>query len=361
MIRRVLAMGGVALAALGAGGHVAADAPSGPRLALLQLTSRPTSLAIATSDAALGEKVIVAGGRLHVRPLPFPFSAPAWSSDGSSIAFSGVEGSLHGLLQPQGRQLYVIQSDGAGLHAVPGTRGGFDPVFSPDGTTIAFAKRVNRRGRGRSAFGLIGWKGATTWSVGVDGRGLRQLTDWANGVEDLPSSFAPDGSVLGLTHRDVFHDRADAVALPLDERAPYVLARNAAWPRYSPDGSRIAFLWNHRVGDTSCCESGDGFSVDLYTMRADRSSRRRISDTPVKAERPASWDPSGERLVYTTKSAPTLQASGELEAAVIEVNADGTCPSRLSVPVPRGRGSRVFFFNPTWQPGLGREAGRIAC
>jgi len=358
VIRRTLALAALALAALGAGGATAADAPPGPRLAFLQLTGRPASLAILTTDAALGGEAVVAGGALHARPLPFPFSAPAWSPDGSSLAFSGVEGSRDGLLRPQGRKLYVIGSGGAGLRAVPGTHGGFDPVFSPDGTTISFAKRVSRRGKG---WGAIGWKGATAWSVGVDGQGLRQLTAWANGVEDLPSSFAPDGKVLGLTHRDVFRDRADAVALPLDGRHSHLLAKDAAWPRYSPDGSRLAFLGIDRVGDTSCCESGDGFSVDLFTMSADRSSRRRITFTPAKAERPASWDPSGERLVYTTKSPPTLQASGDLEAAVMEINADGSCLSRISIPPDDVTANAVILFQPSWQPGLGRGAGRIDC
>jgi Tol biopolymer transport system component len=190
---------------------------------------------------------------------------------------------------------------------------------------------------------------------------LRQLTEWANGVEDLPSSFSPDGSVLGLTHRDTTRDRADAVALRLDGRGSLVLARDAGWPRYSPDGSRIAYLGIRRVGDTSCCERGDGFSVDLYMMNADRSSRLRLTGTPAVAERPASWDPSGQRLVYTTKSAPTERASGDLEAAVMQINADGTCRSRISAPAPRAGGPQVSFQDPSWQPGLGREAGRIAC
>jgi TolB protein len=361
VIRRALGLAGAVLAALAVASTAIADAPAGPRLAFLQLNGRPTSLAITTSDPALREQAVVAGGGLRIRPLPFPFSVPAWSPDGSLIAFSGIPGPLPGLLQPQSRRLYIVGPNGADLRAIPGTRGGFDPVFSPDGTTLAFAKTVNKRRHGPGAFGVPRWKGVTTWSIGLDGRRLHQLTRWRNGVEDLPSSFSPDGAVLALTHRDLFGDRADALALRLDNRSSYVLSKNAAWPRYSPDGSRIAFLGVRRVGDTSCCESGDGFSVDLYTMSANDSSRRRLTDTPAKAERPASWDPSGERLAYTTKSEPTLEASGDLEAAVMEINADGSCPSRLSAPVPGTRARRIFLFSPTWQPGPGRGAGRIAC
>jgi Tol biopolymer transport system component len=96
-------------------------------------------------------------------------------------------------------------------------------------------------------------------------------------------------------------------------------------------------------------------------MGADRSSRLRLTDTPAKAERPASWDPSGERLVYTTKSAPTERTSGDLEASVMQINADGTCRSRVSIPQLQAPDHRVAFLYPAWQPGPGREAGSISC
>ncbi len=270
-----------------------------------------------------------------------------------------MTGPLPKILLPKSRQIYVAMADGAGIRPIPGTRGGFGPIFSADGQSIAFAKTARRYLDGR--FGRTWWKSTTVWVVDLDGSGLRQLTAWENGVEDLPSSFSPDESALGLTHRDVLRDRAEATALRLDGGGSRVLAKNAAWPRYSPDGTRIAFLGIRRVGDTSCCELGDGFSVDLYAMNADGSSRLQLTDTPAKAERPASWDPSGERLAYTTKSDPTESTSGDLEAAVMQINADGSCRSRISVSVPRIRGHRLSFHYPAWQPGPGREAGRIEC
>jgi TolB protein len=337
-----------------------AAVPDGPRLAFVRETERPDALEVATSDSALDERLTVAGGGIRVRPLPYPRSAPAWSPDGAVIAFSGMIGAVAAIGAPSSRQLYTVTADGTGLRAIPHTRGGFSPVFAPGGRTIAFAKPVSKIVEPHGVLPAV-WRGTTVWSVRVDGSGLRQLTEWKNGVEDLPSSFSPDGSVLALTHRDGFRDRADATALRLDSQGSYVLARGAAWPRYSPDGEQIVFLGIRRVGDTSCCERGDGFSVDLYAMNANRSSWHRLTDTPAKAERPASWDPSGQRLAYTTKSAPTESTSGDLEAAVMQINADGTCRSRLAVPVRKARGHHIFFHFPTWRPGPGREAGRISC
>jgi Tol biopolymer transport system component len=330
-----------------------AAAPEGPRLAFLEFVNRPDALRVVTGDASLGARTAVAGGGRRVRPFPYGLSGPAWSPDGALIAFTGMSGPSSGLFKPQRRQIYLVAADGSGLATIPGTRGGFGPVFFPDGRRIAFAK---------SKWQLPGgpWKSISIWSVGLDGSGLTQLTEWAPGIEDLPSSSSPDGSILAFTHRDAIRERVDARALRLHDGSSFVLARNAKWPRYSPDGSRIAFVGVEAVDGGSCCELGDGFIVDLYTMNANRSSRRRLTDTELKAEQPPSWDPSGERLAYMTTGSPA-EALGSYVDSLMQVNADGTCPSRISAPVLRPGGHSVAFGFPVWQPGLGREAGRIEC
>lgn len=350
VICRALVVGAILLLTASA---AQATVPEGPRLAFLEFVNRPNALRVATGDASLGERTTVAGGSPRVRPFPYPLSGPAWSPDGALIVFTGMKGPPPGLLRPQRRQIYLVAADGSGIAAIPSTREGFGPVFFPDSRRIAFAK---------SKWGLPGvfQKSISIWSVGLDGSGLTQLTEWAPGIENLPSSFSPDGSILAFTHRDAIRERVDARALRLSDDSTFVLARNAKWPRYSPDGSRIAFVGVEAVDGGSCCELGDGFTVDLYTMNADRSSRRRLTDTPLKAEQPPSWDPSGDRLAYMTAGSPA-EALGSYVDSVMQVNADGTCPSRISAPVLRPDGHWVAFNFPVWQPGPGRGAGRIAC
>jgi Tol biopolymer transport system component len=350
VIRRALILGAILLLVASA---ARAAAPEGPRLAFLEYVNQPDALRVATGDASLGERTTVAGGSPRVRPFPYALSGPVWSPDGALIAFTGMRGPSSGLFKPRRRQIYLVAADGSGLAAIPSTREGFSPVFFPDGRRIAFAK---------SKWGLPGvlQKSISIWSVGLDGSGLTQLTEWTPGIENLPSSFSPDGSILAFTHRDAVRERVDAGALRLSDNSSFVLARNAKWPRYSPDGSRIAFLGVEAVGGGSCCEFGDGFSVDLYTMSANGSSRRRITDTPLKAEQPPNWDPSGERLAYMTVGGPA-EPLGSIVDSVMEVNADGTCSSRVSPPVLRPGGHWVAFNFPVWQPGPGRGAGRIAC
>jgi Tol biopolymer transport system component len=357
--RAIAALAAVVVLAAPIAATALAEPPPGPRIAFVRETDRPAALVIGTSDAALGESKVLVGGGIRARPLPYPQSGPAWSPDGSEVAIGGIFGKPPLDLNPKNRRLYLVAADGTGLHPIPHTAGGFAPAFAPDGKSIAFARTVNKRLPPSGPLGSSVWKGTTVWTVNLDGSGLRQLTRWRNGVTDIPSSFSLDGTLLGVTHRDAFRNRDDAIALRTDGRGSRLLARNAAWPRYSPTGDRIAYLGIERLPGTTCCELGDGFSVDLFGQNADGSGRLRLTDTPRKAERPASWDPSGQRLVYTTTEAPTEMTSGELTGSVMEINSDGTCPTRVSLPRPGGSLTRFSF--PAWEPGPGRGAGRIAC
>lgn len=70
-----------------------------------------------------------------------------------------------------------------------------------------------------------------------------------------------------------------------------------------------------------------------------------------------SWDPSGERLAFV-RYRPGHAELDEIGigSALMQVNADGSCPSAVLGP-SRGIG----LYGAAWQPGPGREAGRIAC
>jgi Tol biopolymer transport system component len=69
-----------------------------------------------------------------------------------------------------------------------------------------------------------------------------------------------------------------------------------------------------------------------------------------------SWDPSGRRLAYTQQRV----GPGESDFlgfgdSIMEINPDGSCRTRvLSYP-------NAVLYGVVWQPGLGREAGPIAC
>jgi Tol biopolymer transport system component len=344
MIRRALCL--AAVLALVAAVHAIAAAPEGPRLALIEFGSKPDRLALTTVDAGGTQSLRIAGGGKRVRPLPLFLEAPSWSGDGSSIAFTGVGGKVEGsnAFALEGTQMYVVGADGAGLRPVPGTTEGYGPVFSPDGRTIAFTRMRERKRRTRDGGEKVLYRSWSVWLAGVDGDGSTRLTPWRNGLRMSASSFSPDGSTLAVSREEHEHAAPEVVAIRLDGSGSTVVARHATDAVYSPDGSRLAFL---RV-------SGQG-STDLFTMAADGADPRRLTRTPREFEVWPSWDPSGRRLVVTAVNAETERGFFGFGNAVIEMNADGSCPRTIL------RNRDVAFYGATWQPGPGREAGPIAC
>jgi len=232
------------------------------------------------------------------------------------------------------------------------------PIFSPDGKSLAFARqrertRVEHPGPGElrefAEFTV------STWVVGLEGGSPRQLTPWRYGVERYPSAFSPNGDVLVVT-RILNGGPPTAVALDLTGGAPKVITRNAAAVAFSPDGARIAYLGVGRKYRERGKGGGiaTGRTVDLYVSRADGSRSLRLTHSPRDLETPPSWDPSGERLAFAQfKNDIGLSDPGG--NAMFEVNANGTCRTQiLSL-------DHATVFDPVWQSGPGRAAGRIAC
>ena len=108
---------------------------------------------------------------------------PAWSPDGSTVAFSAPNAD-----EPQNLDLYVVDADGSHRRRVIDT--GFDdffPVWSPDGTRLAFASEAH--GGDEDVF-----------TVNLDGSGLRILTANHDG-DDAPELWGPNDDILFLSDR----------------------------------------------------------------------------------------------------------------------------------------------------------------
>lgn len=346
VIRRALGAGAVALLLAAA---AMAAAPEGPRLAVVKLTLKPTRLELLTVDASGASPVRLAGGSRGARSLPYFFSPPSWSADGGQIAFSAIAGRRPGEDGPDFR-IFLASADGTTLRPVPRARNGYGPVLSPDGRTLAFTRSrqeesvtttTNGRERRRR------FEAAAIWTLDLLTGAQRRLTPWRNGLEHFASSFSPDGSTLLATRTDDRRtDTPEPVALRLDSGVATRLLVDGLFPVYSPDGSRIAVFREEQEGRDS----------DLFVLDVGSGKLSRLTRTPERIELFASWDPSGERLAFVRFAGGSSEgASLGIGDSVMQINADGTCPTRiLSAP-------RTGFYVPAWQPGPGRGAGRIAC
>jgi hypothetical protein len=181
--------------------------------------------------------VPIAGGEvteLTERALPLE---PAWSPDGSQIAFAGSPG--HG---PFG--LWVMDADGSDPRRIAGSDD-FDvlsPTWSPDGSRIAF----------------VGFDdGAATlediFSVTLDGDGLTRLTD-TPGTRELSPAWSPDGRTIAFVRSggdvegsEIWTIHPDGSGPVLVERAPMEFVDQLAW---SPDATALLATfegWIHLV------------------------------------------------------------------------------------------------------------------
>jgi Tol biopolymer transport system component len=296
----------------------------------------------------------------------YPFSSPSWSPDGTQIAFTTLDEEFPEFGRT-GTSLALISAEGGLVKPIPDTADGYDPIFSPDGHTIAFSRqREFHDSSRRGAEGLFA--SVSVWVADLETGRSRPLTPWRNGVFHFPSSFSPDGSRLALSRR-VNGRPTEAAEIGLDGNPIRVFARNAYEPIYSPDGQSVAFLRGPLKEVTRHFHKNGRLRLsarltDIFITSPPGSRPRRVTHTKRAVEEAPRWDPSGQRLAYTewrpfdygSKSGFRQEAIGfGFGKAVRMINADGTCPTTVL------SGLLSMDYAAVWQPGPGREARRIAC
>jgi len=200
---------------------------------------------------------------------------PVWSPDGRQIAY--LESPVCGLCSiGMTSALNIMNSDGSGLRKLTDTPSDDRPAWSPDGQTIVFGGRSDDPPT--SANGLQ--------SIRLDGSGLHQLT---NGP-DASAAWSPDGRLAFLRGATTAADGTVLYSLvetnsdgssPRVVSLPIVIEAPLAW---SPDGEWIAI-----AGATSLSTLRAG-QWDIWITRPDGRGLVAITNTKDQGEGSPSWN-----------------------------------------------------------------------
>ncbi|MDL2354841.1 MAG: Tol-Pal system beta propeller repeat protein TolB [Pseudomonadota bacterium] len=226
-----------------------------------------------------------------------PIISPAWSPDGSKVAYVSFE--------DRKPVVYVQDLVSGGRKVVSNEKGSNSaPAWSPDGRTLAVT--LSKDGHSQ------------VYSVNADGSGMRRLSN-SNGIDTEPH-FSADGQSIYFTS-----DRSGgpqiykmAASGGPATRVTFKGAYNIS-PRLSSDGKTLAWI-SQRDG---------GFN--LYAMDLASGQELRLADGATEP----SFSPNGKYIMYATKG------GGRTGLAVVSV--DGRVKQRLTTQAGNIR-------EPNWGP-----------
>jgi serine/threonine protein kinase len=242
-----------------------------------------------------------------------------WSSDGKFVAF--------GYQDPKEEpfKIFLVSPDTLERHALTSPRaenlsdlsppGDSDPVFSPDGQSVAFVRKSS-------------WVSADIYIVPITGGEPRRLT--FNNTPIAGLDWTEDGSEIVFSQNpQILEGNGSLWRVPVAGGAAEQLAiggNNAVLPHISRSGNRLAYV------------QGSG-EMNIYRMEV--SDRTVSKNPPTKLIASTQNDdspqisPDGRRIVFTS------DRSGKFEVWMCDI--DGTNPVRLT-------SLNKYAGTPRWSP-----------
>ncbi|MEO2002906.1 MAG: hypothetical protein ABGY41_02270, partial [Candidatus Poribacteria bacterium] len=261
------------------------------------------------------------------RPLSDPEygsdTCPAWSPDGSKIAFVSYRDQYRA-----NGEIYVMDADGENERNITNTPHSDDtqPAWSPDGRMIVFVSyRWPRAGIPRIHI------------MDVDGKNVRSVPERAGGHTTRYSAYqswptwSPDGMsiIYRTSDNEILAADVDGENRGLLRTA---LGRNllvSRWYGLSPDGLRIAMV------------EGDAEHSGIAVEDIHGDNRRVVTSNPLGRDDSPAWSPDGGRIAYTAVYAPDGGRSSRADIHVVDLQ---------DLSVTELTSSRDYDGMPAWSP-----------
>lgn len=249
--------------------------------------------------------------------------APAWSPDGTKVAFLRTE--------DDGIDLYVVPSTG-GTETRLAENVDLTFDWDPSGTRIVY-----------SSIGIdVLPQSAHLFVVGVESGVTEQLTDAQR--SDVSPQWSPDGRSIAFVgsppstvgpqaepDSDIyrFDVTSGRVELLTQHRDPDY------GPQWSPDGTHIAFV-STRAAATASKEP----APEIYVMDATGRNESRLTFRRHAHDLAPQWSPDGRWITFLEYQGAAEESGGRLRM----MRADGSHDRVLT------DGDKIMAWDPSWSP-----------
>jgi Tol biopolymer transport system component len=252
-------------------------------------------------------------------------SGPAWSPDGTRIAFTSTRGNA---------EIYVMKADGSEVRRLTDHPAeDYSPTWSPDGTRIAFSRFADQS----DSDDVIQF--AEIMVMNADGSGVGQLTARSNEqfLYGAPA-WSRDGSRIAFREWPDWEPSTGSIlVMNSDGTDPRDIVPNDgdSWtgsPAWSTDG-RIALDIARYTADATQ-------NFDIYIMNADGSGQIRLTHHPAHDEAPRwSWD--DRKIAFSSNRDVRGGDYRGQSTGIYVMNADGSGVTRLT---------NGEDYGPSWSP-----------
>jgi Tol biopolymer transport system component len=210
---------------------------------------------------------------------------PAWSPDGTKIAFTGP-----GELNEDGSgglgDIYVMDADGTNRTNLTDTPDFLDyrPSWAPSGAQLTFVREVP---------GQIISEQQDIFVIDANGENANNLTQ-TNANEDDPA-WSPDGTKIAFS--GVRDGGEEILTMDPDGQNEEILTGDGSdafdeAPDWSPDSTKVVFQKQSQVG--GCCEP-----PEIWAVNRDGSGDTNLTNDPSYDTGP-SWSPDGSEIIFSS-------------------------------------------------------------